>query len=57
MAIPQWGFSKPMETSNETNHVTKNKMVRNSNWQEAAQLAIYKRGRGVELGTTANITS
>ena len=57
MAIPQWGFSKPMETSNETNHVTKNKMVRNSNWQEAAQLAIYKRGRGVELGTTANINS
>ena len=27
-------------------------MVKNPNWQEAAQLAIYKRGRGVELGAT-----
>ena len=27
-------------------------MVKNPNWQEADQLAIYKRGRGVELGTT-----
>ena len=26
-------------------------MVKNPNWQEAGQLAIYKRGRGVELGT------
>ena len=24
-------------------------MVKNPNWQEADQLAIYKRGRGVEL--------
>ena len=27
-------------------------MVKNPNWQEADQLAIYKRGRGVELGAT-----
>ena len=27
-------------------------MVKNPNWQEAYQLAIYKRGRGVELGAT-----
>ena len=27
-------------------------MVKNSNWQEADQLAIYKRSRGVELGAT-----
>ena len=27
-------------------------MVENPNWQEADQLAIYKRGRGVELGAT-----
>ena len=27
-------------------------MVKNPNWQEANQLAIYKRGRGVELGAT-----
>ena len=27
-------------------------MVKNPNWQEADQMAIYKRGRGVELGAT-----
>ena len=27
-------------------------MVKNPNWQEADQLAIYKRGRGVELRAT-----
>ena len=27
-------------------------MVKNPNWQEADQLAIYKRGRGIELGST-----
>ena len=27
-------------------------MVKNPNWQEADQLAIYKRGRGVELVAT-----
>ena len=27
-------------------------MVKNPNWQETDQLAIYKRGRGVELGAT-----
>ena len=27
-------------------------MVKNPNWQEADQLAIYKRVRGIELGTT-----
>ena len=27
-------------------------MVKNPNWQEADQLAIYKRVRGVELGAT-----
>ena len=27
-------------------------MVKNPNWQEADQLAIYKRGQGVELGVT-----
>ena len=31
---------------------TENNMVKNPNWQEADQLAIYKRGRGVELGAT-----
>ena len=27
-------------------------LVKNPNWQEADQLAIYKRSRGVELGAT-----
>ena len=27
-------------------------MVKNPNWQEADQLAIYKRSRGVEIGST-----
>ena len=27
-------------------------IVKNPNWPEANQLAIYKRGRGFELGTT-----
>ena len=27
-------------------------MDKNPNWQEANQLAIYKRGRGMELGAT-----
>ena len=27
-------------------------MVKNPHWQEANELAIYKRGRGVELGAT-----
>ena len=29
-----------------------NNMVKNPNWQEAGQMAIYKRVRGVELGAT-----
>ena len=30
-------------------------MVKNPNWQEADQLAIYKRGRGVELGVRRQV--
>jgi len=29
-------------------------IFKNPNWPEANQLAIYKRGRGFELGTTEN---
>ena len=36
----------------KTNNANKRNMVKNPNWQEADQLAIYKRGRGVELGST-----
>jgi len=31
-------------------------IVKNPNWPEANQLAIYKRGRGFELGTTEKQT-
>ena len=31
---------------------TENNIVKNPNWQEANQLAIYKLGRGFELGAT-----
>ena len=31
--------------------------VKNPNWPEANQLAIYKRDRGFELGTTVNKSS
>ena len=41
-----------METNDETNNANEHNMVKNLNWQEADQLAIYKRGRGVELGST-----
>ena len=31
--------------------------VENPNWPEANHMAIYKRGRGFELGTTVNKSS
>ena len=46
--LPQRGFSGPMETNNANEH----NMVKNPTWQEAEQLAIYKRGRGAVLGST-----
>ena len=41
-----------METNDETNNANEHNMVKSQNWQEADQLAIYKRGRGAELGST-----
>ena len=42
-----------METNDETNNANEHiNMVKNPNWQEADQLAIYKRERGDELGST-----
>jgi len=43
-----------MEINDETNNVNEHNMVKNPNCQEADQLAIYmyKRGQGVELGST-----
>ncbi len=34
--------------------LNKHNMVKNPNWQEADQLAIYKHDQGFELGTTEN---
>ena len=38
-----------METNDETNNANEHNMDKNPNWD---QLAIYKRGRGVELGSS-----
>ena len=38
-----------METNDKTNTANEHNIVKNANWQEADQLAIYKRDRGVEL--------
>ena len=43
--------------SNETKwwnkyYANEHNMVKNYNWQKADQLAIYKHGQGVELGST-----
>ena len=34
--------------------INKHNLVKNPNWREADQLAIYKRRREVELGATEN---
>ncbi len=44
------GFFRANETNTETNIVNEYNMIKNPNWQEADQLAIYKRRRGVEFG-------
>ena len=41
-----------METNDKTNNANEHNMVKNPNCQEVDQLAIYKRGGGVELRTT-----
>jgi len=38
-----------MKPNDETNNVNEHNMVKNPNWLEAGQLAIYKCGRGVGL--------
>ena len=50
---PLWGFSEIMNPIIQTKY----NMAKNPNWQEANWLAIYKRGRGFELGTTENKSS
>jgi len=41
-----------MKPNDETNNANEHNMVKNPKWQEADQLAIYKRGKGVKLGST-----
>ena len=47
MTTPQEGFFRAIETNN----TNENNRVKNPNWREADQLAIYKDDRGVEPGT------
>ena len=53
LATPHWGFSGPTQT-NSDKYSNKHKLVKNFNWREADQLAIFKRSREVELGATEN---
>lgn len=46
----QWKQAKKQVNVNENN------IVKNANWQEAEQLAIYKSSRGVEQVITENNT-
>jgi len=39
-----------MKPNDETNNSNEHNMVKNPNWREEDQLAIYKHDRGVELG-------
>ena len=41
-----------MKPNGETNNAHEHNMVKNPNWREADQLAIYKHDGGVELGST-----
>ena len=50
---PRKGFFRDNETNGKKQiFQIQHNMVMNPSWQEADQLAIYKRGRGVELGAT-----
>ena len=41
-----------MKPNDETHNASRPNTVKNPNLQEANKLAIYKRGRGTELGST-----
>jgi len=44
-----------LETKNDVHkYPSKHNQVKNPNWQEADELAIYKRSREVGLGATEN---
>ena len=50
-------YASGVEQMTEKNNWNQILQVKNPNWQEANQLAIYKRGRGLERGTTVNKSS
>ena len=45
-------FTDMLLKLNETNISNEHNRLKNPNWREADQLAIYKHDRGVELGST-----
>ena len=53
-ATPSWSTGMLLKLG-EINISTKHNMPKNSEWREADQLAIYKHGRGVELGSTEKL--
>ena len=59
MCIPNWplpngAFQDQCKHRMINNYSNKHNKVKNPNWREADQLAIYKRSREVELGATEN---
>ena len=53
IALMLVGLSKYLKKINQM----KLNRVKNTNWPEAIQLAIYKRSRGFEIGTIKNKSS
>lgn len=45
-----------MKPNNETTNANEHSMVKNPNWTEADQLAIYECGRRVDLGSPDNLS-
>ena len=50
-----WLVFRHATWTGKTNIANKHNWLKNPNWQEADQLAIYKRDRGVELGSTEKL--
>ena len=51
LATPSYFTDMPLKLK-ETNISNEHNRLKNPNWREADQLAIYKHDRGVELGST-----
>lgn len=50
-STPSWCTGIPLKLK-ETNKLTEHNRLKNSDWREANQLAIYKLDRGVEPGSS-----